>query len=70
MYKRQGLYEVLTIIGKVLAIIIGVSLFFGGIFMLFAFLSAVFLPNLYPWKSGFMEFTYSFTPLNLSLIHI
>ena len=63
----EGLCEVLTIIGKVLAIIIGVSLFFGGIFMLFAFLSALFLPNLYPWKSGFMEFTYFFTPLNFTL---
>ena len=35
--------------------------------MLFAFLSALFLPNLYPWKSGFMELAYAFTPLNFTL---
>ena len=63
----EGLYEVFTIIGKVLAIIIGVAFFVGGIFMLFAFLSALFLPNLYPWKSGFMELAYAFTPLNFTL---
>ena len=63
----EGLCEVFTIIGKVLAIIIGVALFVWGIFMLFAFLSALFLPNLYPWKSGFMELAYAFTPLNFTL---
>ncbi|MFR5660400.1 MAG: PspC domain-containing protein, partial [Butyricimonas faecihominis] len=63
----EGLCEVFTMIGKVLAIIIGVALFAGGIFMLFAFLSTLFLPNLYPWKSGFMELAYAFTPLNFIL---
>ena len=63
----EGLCEVFTIIGKVLAIIIGVALFVWGIFMLFTFLSALFLPNLYPWKSGFMELAYAFTPLNFTL---
>ena len=63
----EGLCEVFTILGKVLAIIIGVALFVWGIFMLFAFLSALFLPNLYPWKSGFMELAYAFTPLNFTL---
>lgn len=63
----EGLGEVFSIIGKVLTIIIGVALFIGGIFMLFAFLSALFLPNLYPWRTGFMGLACTFTPLNLIL---
>ena len=63
----EGLGEVFSIIGKVLTIIIGVALFIGGIFMLFAFLSALFLPNLYPWRTGFMGLACAFTPLNLTL---
>lgn len=63
----QGLSEALSVVVRVLLIIVGVALFIGGIFMLFMFLSALFLPNLYPWNVSFMGISYALTPLNFTL---
>ena len=66
----ENLNEVLVILGRVLAIIVGTGLFIGGLFLLFMFLSALFLPNLYPWNAHFLGLAHAFSPINLILIKI
>lgn len=62
--------NVLLVIGKILTIIIGLGLFFGGIFFLFSLLSALFLPHWFPWGESYMEITHALSPSNLILSKI
>lgn len=53
----ESLSEALLILGKILSIILGIFLFFGGIFFLFSLLSALFLPQWFPWGENYMGVT-------------
>lgn len=62
--------NILLVVGKILTIIIGLGLFFGGIFFLFSLLSALFLPHWFLWGDSYMEITSALSPSNLILSKI
>ncbi|WP_303178518.1 PspC domain-containing protein [uncultured Butyricimonas sp.] len=63
----EGFSDAMLIVGKVLAIIIGIGLFCGGTFFLFCLLSALFLPHWFPWGESYMGITYALSPTSLIL---
>ncbi len=62
--------EALRIIARVVAILVGIGLFAGGIFFLFSLLSFLFLPHWYPWGDSFMGISYALSSTNLILSKI
>ena len=66
----SGFSEVVSVLGRILAITVGMGLFLGGLFLLFTFLSVLFLPNLYPWNTDLLGVTHAFSAINLILAKI
>ena len=57
--------EMLRVVVKTFGIIVGIIFFLGGIFFLFSFLSALFLPQWFPWGENYAILTCAFSKSSL-----
>lgn len=54
----RGISRIFNFIGRTIAILFGIFLFLGSLFLLGAFLTLLFLPNLMPWGESYAGITY------------